>query len=184
MNFGSVSFYPVYLTIGNITKAERRKDDSYMLLGYLPELQGTDAEKKEWGKSGLKLRLLHECLREILKAIVSKGTSGALISDPTGTERLVFPLFAYYAADWPEGKKITMTRDTKMTAEPCHACHIPKARLGEISPDIRKMEMKSVTKMRAIFDQAMELINTPKKKGEGRALLARYSLQEYAVSNS
>jgi len=60
--------YPVYLTLGNIGRKERRKSSNYVILGYLPIIEGNGTQIAEWRKIGLKSKILHYCLKSILSS--------------------------------------------------------------------------------------------------------------------
>ena len=177
--FGSLSFYPVYATIGNIPAKERKKDEAYVLVGYLPQLSGTDSQKAEWKKTALKSRLLHHCLRVLFETLPGAGKGGVNVRSQNGKLVSLFPLFAYYSSDWPEAKKVTGTRDTKNTALPCHACAVPKQHLANLKPASRRYAVRMAKDMEATITEAKQLLQTKGKITEGRELLASKSLNLY-----
>jgi len=79
--------------------------------------------------------------------------SGALIPDPDNELRRVHPFFAYASCDWPEGKKLTLTKDTKKTRIPCHSCLVPRELLQIISNAIRNYGLRTAKDMKALFQQ-------------------------------
>ena len=178
--FGTLSFYPVYLTIGNIPALDRKKDEAYVLVGYLPQLAGTESQKAEWKKTFLKSRVLHHCLRVLFDSLPGQGKSGANVRSESGVVTSLFPLFAYYSSDWPEAKKITGTKDTKFTALPCHTCQVPKENLANLSASARKYPVRMADNMEAtVKKRGRELLGTKGKMTEARALLAESSLNSY-----
>jgi len=40
--------------------------------------------------------------------------------------------------DWPEGKKMTLTRDTNKTSKPCSHCLISKSNLSKVNDQTRE----------------------------------------------
>jgi len=70
MNFGSRKFNPVYATIGNIPQSQRRSLEAYVLLGYIPILEGTKKQKGRWRAKNLKGQILHYCLDLLLQSLV------------------------------------------------------------------------------------------------------------------
>ena len=103
---GGQSAYPVYLTLGNIPKALRRKPSKQacILIAYLPVetdlLKGTDLSKKDIGSRHQ--RLFHDAMRHILAPLKDAGTHGVYMTGANGEVRRVFPLIACYSADFPE----------------------------------------------------------------------------------
>ncbi|KLO04335.1 hypothetical protein SCHPADRAFT_798623, partial [Schizopora paradoxa] len=71
---GDKSSWPVYITIGNIPKADRRcpSKRTQTLLGYLPVTKLKIFSKKETRKFEI-YRLFHRCMRIILGPLYSKG---------------------------------------------------------------------------------------------------------------
>lgn len=92
--------YPVYLTIGNISKSIRRKPSTHAtaLLAYLPttELKCFKDEKIA------KYRLFHACMSALLSSLKKAGKSGINLTCADGLIRRIFPILAAYIADFPE----------------------------------------------------------------------------------
>ncbi|KAJ7433255.1 hypothetical protein B0H11DRAFT_2259609 [Mycena galericulata] len=101
---GGKSAYPVYLTLGNIPKALRRKpsQNACILLGYLSV---DKISRKALSKQSVKSRnqkLFHASMRVILEPLIAAGNKGMEIAGGDGKVRLVFPILASYVADYPE----------------------------------------------------------------------------------
>ncbi|EUC59872.1 Zn-finger protein, putative [Rhizoctonia solani AG-3 Rhs1AP] len=73
---GGKSAWPVYVSIGYISKSIRAKISSYstLLLAYLPVPKFDCFPAKERGDQ--KARLFHESMAEILKPLETAGTNG------------------------------------------------------------------------------------------------------------
>lgn len=107
---GGQQAYPVYLTIGNICKAIRRKPShrATILLGYLPIDDFADAPKKK-DQQRLKGMLLHESMRMLMAPLKEAGESGVEMWCADGRLRRVYPILAAFIGDWPEQNDMSCT---------------------------------------------------------------------------
>ncbi|EIW86022.1 hypothetical protein CONPUDRAFT_45251 [Coniophora puteana RWD-64-598 SS2] len=84
---GNKTAWPVYMTLGNISKDVRRQASSgaTILLGYLPvaKLGGLES-----------YRLFHHCMNIILEPLINAGTDGISLTCPDGIIRHLFPILA------------------------------------------------------------------------------------------
>ncbi|KAG8921123.1 hypothetical protein FRC01_000398, partial [Tulasnella sp. 417] len=99
---GDKAAWPVYLTIGNISKRIRSKPSkrAVLLLGYLPvaKLQcWSDSKRKAIGHD-----LFHACMRKLLEPLVAAGEHGVTMHCADNKTRHVHPLLSAYVADHPE----------------------------------------------------------------------------------
>jgi hypothetical protein len=112
---GSKAAYPVYLTIGNIPKAVRRKPGSRacILLAYLSV---DKISKGGLSKTGLRLRnyeLFHRSMAAVLEPLKAAGNpagSGVEMTGGDGAVRKVYPILSTYVADYPEQCLVTCTK--------------------------------------------------------------------------
>ncbi|KAF9064845.1 hypothetical protein BDP27DRAFT_1169415, partial [Rhodocollybia butyracea] len=112
---GNKLAYPVYLTIGNLPKAVRRKPSARacVLIAYLsvdkPNKQGLT-------KKDLKLRtyeIFHRSMAHVLEPLKSAGnpkTGGIEMVGGDCNVRKVYPLLCTYVADYPEQCLVTCTK--------------------------------------------------------------------------
>ncbi|KAF8265346.1 hypothetical protein EI94DRAFT_1589330 [Lactarius quietus] len=95
--------YPVYLTIGNIPKAIRRKPTrrAQMLVAYIPT-----SRLEEMGNKAARRRALgnvyHCCMRKILAPITACGETGVAMLSGDGIWRRCHPILAAFVGDYPE----------------------------------------------------------------------------------
>jgi hypothetical protein len=100
---GGQTAYPVYMTIGNISKHWRRKSSEHttVLLGYLPTDPFEDIENDD-ERRRLKADLVHRCMEVMLAPLKEVWEDGVDMWCPDGRLRRVYPRIAAYMADWPE----------------------------------------------------------------------------------
>ncbi|KII89509.1 hypothetical protein PLICRDRAFT_29724 [Plicaturopsis crispa FD-325 SS-3] len=128
---GNKSAYPVYLTLGNIPRAIRRKPTQHacILIGYLSvnKIIRDNLSKVEW--SSRVQRLFHESVRLILEPLIAAGTHGVEMAGGDGAVRRMFPILAAYVADFPEQCLVTCSKYGT-----CPKCKRPAADLANPKP--------------------------------------------------
>ena len=141
------SAYPIYMTLGNIPRAIRRKptQQACFLLGYLSvdKILKDDLTSREVSSRGQ--RLFHDSLRIILEPLRQAGTQGVEIVGGDGSVRLVFPVLACYVADYPEQCLVTCSKYGT-----CPKC---QARADELA-ELRKSTARTQTWTLDIINQA------------------------------
>jgi hypothetical protein len=100
---GDQKAYPVYLTIGNISKRIRRKAKAWaqILIGYLPVEDFADVENAK-ERDRLKGELVHRAMEILLEPLKKAGVEGVEMYCADGRLRRVYPILAAYIADYPE----------------------------------------------------------------------------------
>ena len=97
---GDKTAWPVYLTIGNLSKNVRREPSSYasVLLGYLP------VSKLALFENNLVTgyRLFHYCMKLLLQPLVAAGRNGVEMVCADGYIHRVFPILAAFIGHHPE----------------------------------------------------------------------------------
>ncbi|KAG8909475.1 hypothetical protein FRC00_010035, partial [Tulasnella sp. 408] len=124
---GDKQAWPVYLTIGNISKSVRRRPSqrAMVLLGYLPVTKLHCFKLQDRSNQGH--RLFHRAMRHILQPLAKAGTSGVFMTCADGHIRRVHPILASYIADYPEQCLVTCCRENR-----CPKCKVPPPERGNI----------------------------------------------------
>ncbi|KAG1861617.1 hypothetical protein F4604DRAFT_1882423 [Suillus subluteus] len=127
---GDKTAYPIYLTIGNISKSIRSKPSfcAQKLIRYLPtvSLDGTDISVDS-------ARLTHAQLFHYAMQMVTSSlhtgplTNGIELISGDGVVCLRFPVLTAYVADYPEQALVTCTRYTQT----CPKCFVTRDELGD-----------------------------------------------------
>ncbi|EDR03415.1 uncharacterized protein LACBIDRAFT_331514 [Laccaria bicolor S238N-H82] len=99
---GDKSAWPVYLTIGNISKDiwHQASSRATILIRYLPV--GKFDCFTEKAHQAMCYCTFHHCMSILTGSLVSAGTNGVNMTCPNGFVRWVWPILAAYVADYPE----------------------------------------------------------------------------------
>jgi hypothetical protein len=124
--FRSKSAYPVYLTIGNIPKAIRRKptEQAQMLMAYIPTTRLKHIKNKAARRRAL-ANLFHSCIRKVLSPIESYGETGIAMATGDGIWYRCHPILATFIGDYPEQTLVACTYNGR-----CPKCMVPRDEIG------------------------------------------------------
>ncbi|KIM56422.1 hypothetical protein SCLCIDRAFT_100133, partial [Scleroderma citrinum Foug A] len=102
--FGGKLAYPIYLTLGNIPRAMRRKpsQSTCILIVYLSVNKDVGEGLTHKQKSAHIQQLFHDSMRLVLDPLIQAGKWGMEVTGSDGMVHLVFPVLACYVADYPE----------------------------------------------------------------------------------
>jgi hypothetical protein len=125
---GDKSAWPVYLTIGNITKEMHCQPSLHaqILVGYLPVLKLSCFRKSTRSAAGY--GLFHHCMSAIVEPLIEAagGPDGVTMICADGFVCKVFPILAAYIADHPEQCLVACCRENH-----CPKCRIKPKERGE-----------------------------------------------------
>ncbi|KAG9094615.1 hypothetical protein FS749_012136 [Ceratobasidium sp. UAMH 11750] len=118
---GNKSAWPVYLSIGNISKDIRRRasERAMVLVGFIPvtDLPGIQHVER---RRETRWQLFHTCMESILEPLKEASRLGVEMFCADGGIRRVHPILAAYLADYKEQTLVTCVRDNR-----CPVCWVP-----------------------------------------------------------
>ncbi|KAG9090045.1 hypothetical protein FRC06_001241, partial [Ceratobasidium sp. 370] len=128
---GGQKAYPVYLTLGNISKEARGQPSkrATVLLGYLPVDAFEDIVNDD-ERRRMKADLVHRAMETMFAPLVTASKTGVEMWCADGRLRRIFPLVAAYLADWPEQNLQSCTLEGS-----CPVCTTKRKGRGELSDD-------------------------------------------------
>ncbi|KIM65438.1 hypothetical protein SCLCIDRAFT_22635 [Scleroderma citrinum Foug A] len=123
---GDKKAWPVYLTIGNISKDIQRQVSVHatILIGYLPVSKLECFHKKTWSLAGY--CLFHYAMSLLLHLLVDAGHEGKAMVCMDSFMRQVHPILAAYVANFPEQCLVACNKESH-----CPCCLVETQNLGE-----------------------------------------------------
>ncbi|KAG8953783.1 hypothetical protein FRC03_011655 [Tulasnella sp. 419] len=148
LNFsGDKSVYPVYITIGNLSKGVRRQpsQQATLLLGYLPI--PSLACCSDDLRSSKSYEVFHECMLEIMASMEKYGQEGKEMVCADGKMRKVFPILGAYIADYPEQYLVACTHENR-----CPRCLVDPTARGHSTPTEPQHQTMTLELLRDNYD--------------------------------
>lgn len=150
---GDKQAWPVYLTVGNISKAIRRQPSSHgsILIGYLPVTKLNCFS--EGARANAQYRLFHQAMRALLQPLIAAGRDGVLMTCADAKIRRIFPILAAYVADYPEQCLVACCNENR-----CPKCTVWWSERGEYkkSPLRTEESIRRTLKRRKNGDDPVE----------------------------
>jgi hypothetical protein len=145
---GDKKAWPVYLTIGNISKAAAKLDcfatDARSLAGY---------------------RLFHHCMSQLLKPLEDAGKNGVDIVCADSFIRRVFPILAAYVADYPEQCLVGCCQESRCprcTVQPNERGDHTRSGLRDQTTTLNALKRNRNGKNSAVFtDEGLRPVHEP-----------------------
>lgn len=151
---GDKQAWPVYLTIGNLSKSVRRQPSkrATVLVGYIP-VSKLECFSKGKRRSLESYRLFHECMRSILNPFIEAGKTGIRILCADGAIRHVYPILASYVADHPEQCLVSGCQENF-----CPKCAAHSSQLGDPVHSVMKDQTSvwDIIQEEALGDKPLE----------------------------
>ncbi|KIK74815.1 hypothetical protein PAXRUDRAFT_37023 [Paxillus rubicundulus Ve08.2h10] len=122
---GDQEVWPVYLTVGNISK-----DHACVLLGYLPTTKLECFSKSTCSLE--RYNLFHYCMTQILEPMVEAGKIGVPMTCPDSYVHCMFPILAAYVADFPEQCLIACCKESRCPKCTCTLKNLKKHQQGNM----------------------------------------------------
>ncbi|KAG8780467.1 hypothetical protein FRC12_022990 [Ceratobasidium sp. 428] len=125
---GGQEAYPVYLTIGNISKTTRRKakEHATVLIGYLPVDKFEDVKTPEV-RARLRADMTHRAMEKLTAPLKTASEHGFKAWCADGRLRHVYRIMAAFVGDWPEQNMMACTNTSG-----CPICEAPREGRGNI----------------------------------------------------
>lgn len=135
---GDKTAWPVYLVIGNVDKAIRRKYNTrgMVLLGYLPNAKlDCFPDSKQTAENR---RLFHYAMSLLLEPLQEAGINGVEMTCADGYVCQVHPILGAYIADFPEQRLVACCKESR-----CPRCKV-KVKKRELMRQVDPCRMPNI----------------------------------------
>ncbi|KIJ52822.1 hypothetical protein M422DRAFT_155757 [Sphaerobolus stellatus SS14] len=163
--------WPVYITIGNVSKGVRRQPNrrATLLLGYLPVSPLECFLEAE--RSDQKRILFHYAMSKLLEPLIKAGQEGVEMLCADGNIRIVHPILSAYVADFPEQCLVACCKESR-----CPKCYVLHNHRGDPlnQPGVNTTPRTHKSTLRTMHNYDNGSRNTLKKDGVRPEVLAPF----------
>ncbi|GJP49781.1 hypothetical protein CLOM_g8952 [Closterium sp. NIES-68] len=127
---GSVTGWPVYVSLANISSGNRWKPHGRRLVALLPKVTedmlapGSCIVRR-------RMEIFQQALDMIMGDCMAAADKGEPVLDPYGIRRMAYPLLYAYVGDYPEQCKVAGTKSGHSTNFPCPRCMVHRKQLAK-----------------------------------------------------
>ena len=148
----SKSYHPLVLTLGNLTKEQQEKDESKVIVGWIPVLTDSYLEELDCSSIASLARTLcyHNCFKQFLSPVMEQSAEGFEF-DVNGELRKFKVVINFLLGDLQDQYKAATKKGASwnLLEAPCITCQVPGNQLQTIEkewPYRRKEEYEEVEK--------------------------------------
>ena len=138
----------MYLTLGNIPKAIRRKSSgrAQILIAYLPTTK-LEHVTNQAARRRMNANLFHSCMGRICAPLIPAGLHGIIMCSGNGIRRRNHPIIASYVADYQDQTLATGVKNGE-----CPKCDTPPDQLGNNDTPLQPRNLNKILAALALAD--------------------------------
>ncbi|KAH8930782.1 hypothetical protein BT69DRAFT_6398 [Atractiella rhizophila] len=161
VKFGQKTVHPMYMWLANVPLRERSGDSKggCQLIGFQPEIVGTDKQKKDKLFRQYKRSVYHKVIGIVLKAVRRYERVGFRVQVGQNFDKLIFPRIFLVQADLAELYTILLLLGIGSEFR-CPICLAPKSQLHNLSQHFPKRCQQQVHRDLCRYEETQEASET------------------------